>query len=53
MGCPLGIWIAVFLVNSGVGSVRRSVDQRIYLDMFTEMRVAFFLQPRCKKAGSA
>ncbi len=32
---PLAIWIGVFLVNSGVGSLRRSLDQRIYLRMFT------------------
>lgn len=34
---PVLIWIAVFLVNSIVGAVRRSVDQRIYLRMFTEI----------------
>ena len=26
-----------FLINSGVGAVRRSIDQRIYLRMFTEI----------------
>lgn len=34
---PLLIWIAVFLVNSSVGAVRRSVDPRIYLKIFTEI----------------
>ena len=34
---PLLIWVFVFLINSGVGSIRRSVDQRIYLKMFTEI----------------
>jgi ABC-type multidrug transport system fused ATPase/permease subunit len=34
---PLFLWIAAFLINSGVGAVRRSVDQRIYLTMFTEV----------------
>ncbi len=34
---PFLIWIGVFLVNSIVGAVRRSVDQRIYLRMFTEI----------------
>jgi ABC-type multidrug transport system fused ATPase/permease subunit len=34
---PFVIWIVVFLVNSIVGAVRRSVDQRIYLTMFTEI----------------
>jgi ABC-type multidrug transport system fused ATPase/permease subunit len=34
---PLLIWSGVFLVNSVVGAFRRSVDQRIYLRMFTEI----------------
>jgi ABC-type multidrug transport system fused ATPase/permease subunit len=34
---PLLIWIGVFSVNSGVGSIRRSFDQKIYLRMFTEI----------------
>jgi len=34
---PLLFWIAAFMTNSGVGAVRRSVDQRIYLNMFTEI----------------
>jgi ABC-type multidrug transport system fused ATPase/permease subunit len=34
---PLLFWIAAFLTNSGVGGIRRSVDQRIYLNMFTEI----------------
>ena len=34
---PLLIWISVFAVNSGVGALRRSVDQRIFLNMFTEI----------------
>jgi hypothetical protein len=34
---PLAIWIGVFAVNSGVGAIRRSVDQRIYLSMFTQI----------------
>jgi ABC-type multidrug transport system fused ATPase/permease subunit len=34
---PLLVWIGVFLVNSFVGSLRRSVDQRIYLGMFTDI----------------
>ena len=31
------IWISVFAINSGVGAIRRSVDQRIFLRMFTEI----------------
>lgn len=34
---PLFIWIGVFLVNSGVGAIRRSVDPRIFLKIFTEI----------------
>jgi|WetSurMetagenome_2_1015567.scaffolds.fasta_scaffold26389_3 ABC-type multidrug transport system fused ATPase/permease subunit len=34
---PLFLWIGVFIINSGTGAVRRSVDQRIYLTMFTQL----------------
>jgi ABC-type multidrug transport system fused ATPase/permease subunit len=34
---PLLVWIGVFLINSLVGALRRSVDQRIYLGMFTDI----------------
>ena len=34
---PLLLWITAFLINSGVGALRRSVDERIYLNMFTEI----------------
>jgi ABC-type multidrug transport system fused ATPase/permease subunit len=34
---PLLIWVGVFLLNSVVGALRRSVDQRIYLRMFTNI----------------
>ena len=34
---PLVFWIAAFLTNSGVGALRRSIDQKIYLRMFTEI----------------
>ena len=34
---PLLIWIGVFLLNSGVGALRRSIDPRIFLRMFTEI----------------
>jgi ABC-type multidrug transport system fused ATPase/permease subunit len=36
---PLSLWIGVFLTNSGVGAFRRSVDQKIYLNMFTNVAV--------------
>lgn len=31
---PLLMWIGAFLINSGVGSLRRSLDTRIYLNIF-------------------
>ncbi|MGD0589870.1 MAG: ABC transporter six-transmembrane domain-containing protein [Bacteroidota bacterium] len=34
---PLFIWIGVFMINSGTGVIRRIVDQRIYLTMFTQL----------------
>ena len=36
---PLAIWISVFLVNSGVGALRRAFDQRIYMTMFSHIAV--------------
>lgn len=36
---PILMWIGVFAVNSGVGSIRRSLDARIYLKMFTNIAV--------------
>jgi ABC-type multidrug transport system fused ATPase/permease subunit len=34
---PLFLWIGVFLINSGTGVIRRVVDQKIYLGMFTQL----------------
>ncbi|MGA7161986.1 MAG: ABC transporter six-transmembrane domain-containing protein [Bacteroidota bacterium] len=34
---PLLIWIGDFLLNSGVGALRRWLDPRIFLKMFTEI----------------
>jgi ABC-type multidrug transport system fused ATPase/permease subunit len=34
---PLFIWIFVFLINSGTGVVRRVVDERIYLRIYSEI----------------
>jgi ABC-type multidrug transport system fused ATPase/permease subunit len=34
---PLFIWVGVFMINSGTGVIRRIVDQRIYLTMFTQL----------------
>jgi ABC-type multidrug transport system fused ATPase/permease subunit len=34
---PLFLWIGVFAINSGTGVIRRTVDQKIYLAMFTQL----------------
>ncbi len=34
---PLFLWIGVFAINSGTGVIRRIVDQKIYLAMFTQL----------------
>jgi ABC-type multidrug transport system fused ATPase/permease subunit len=34
---PLFVWISVFLLNSGVGAARRSIDPKIFLTIFTEV----------------
>ncbi|MGA9405723.1 MAG: ABC transporter six-transmembrane domain-containing protein, partial [Bacteroidota bacterium] len=34
---PLLIWIGAFLLNSGVGALRRWLDPRIFLKMFTQI----------------
>ena len=34
---PLFIWIGVFILNSGAGALRRSIDPRIFLNIFTTM----------------
>lgn len=36
---PLILWIGVFAINSGVGAARRSIDEKIYLKMFTNIAV--------------
>ncbi len=36
---PLVIWISVFLLNSGVGALRRAIDSKIYLNIFTNVAV--------------
>ena len=34
---PLSVWIVVFAVNSGTGVIRRVVEPKIYLTMFTNL----------------
>jgi ABC-type multidrug transport system fused ATPase/permease subunit len=46
---PLMLWIAVFAVNSGVGSLRRAFDDRIYLRVYEDMATTVAL--RTKAAG--
>jgi ABC-type multidrug transport system fused ATPase/permease subunit len=46
---PLIIWIGVFLLNSGTGTVRRIVDQRIYLAMFTNLAAEIAAMAKGKK----
>ena len=36
---PLFLWSLVFVVNSGTGVVRRVVDQRIYLRIYSEIAI--------------
>jgi ABC-type multidrug transport system fused ATPase/permease subunit len=36
---PLLLWVGAFAVNSGVGAARRSIDEKIYLNMFTNIAV--------------
>jgi len=36
---PLVLWIGVFAINSGVGAARRSIDEKIYLKIFTNIAV--------------
>jgi len=46
---PLLLWIGVFAVNSGFGTIRRSVDEKIYLRMFTN--IAVNVAESCKLKG--
>ena len=34
---PLLIWIAVFAINSGMGTLRRAVDPKIFLNIYTKI----------------
>jgi ABC-type multidrug transport system fused ATPase/permease subunit len=50
---PLALWIGAFLINSGVGAVRRSADERIYLNMFTGIAVEVAESSRGKGLDAA
>ncbi len=34
---PLALWVGAFAVNSGVGALRRSLDPRIYLQVYADI----------------
>lgn len=46
---PLLLWIGVFALNSGVGSIRRAFDDRIYLGVYEDM--ATIVATRTHAAG--
>ncbi len=46
---PLILWIGVFALNSGTGVVRRVVDQKIYLSMFTQLATEIAETGKAKK----
>lgn len=46
---PLLLWVGLFLVNSGVGSLRRVLDTRIFLGMFT--KIASFVAENSLEKG--
>lgn len=46
---PLFLWIGVFALNSGTGVVRRIVDQKIYLSMFTQLATEIAATSKGKK----
>jgi ABC-type multidrug transport system fused ATPase/permease subunit len=48
---PLIIWIFVFLVNSGTGVIRRVVDQKIFLAMFTQLAMEISQLARKRRFG--
>jgi ABC-type multidrug transport system fused ATPase/permease subunit len=50
---PLILWIGVFVVNSGVGAVRRSVDEKIFLNMFSNIAVQVTETSRAKGLDTA
>jgi ABC-type multidrug transport system fused ATPase/permease subunit len=50
---PLALWIGVFVVNSGVGAARRSIDEKIFLNMFTNIAVEVTDLSREKGLGVA
>jgi ABC-type multidrug transport system fused ATPase/permease subunit len=46
---PLFLWISVFAINSGTGVIRRIVDQKIYLAMFTQLATDISAAAKNKK----
>ena len=50
---PLFLWIGVFAVNSGTGVIRRIVDQKIYLAMFTQLATEISTVAQQKKFSTS
>jgi ABC-type multidrug transport system fused ATPase/permease subunit len=50
---PLYLWIGVFAVNSGTGVIRRIVDQKIYLAMFTQLATDISTAAQQKKFSTS
>jgi len=50
---PLFLWIGVFTVNSGTGVIRRIVDQKIYLAMFTQLATEISTVAQQKKFSTS
>jgi ABC-type multidrug transport system fused ATPase/permease subunit len=46
---PLGLWIFAFLVNSGVGAFRRSIDPKIFLRIYTRIATSISRTSNLKK----
>lgn len=46
---PLAVWTGIFLLNSGLGSLRRVIDPRIYLRIFA--RIAVYIAESCRSDG--
>jgi ABC-type multidrug transport system fused ATPase/permease subunit len=46
---PLALWIFAFLVNSGVGAFRRSIDPKIFLRIYTRIATSISRTSNLKK----
>ena len=46
---PMALWIIAFLVNSGVGAFRRSIDPKIFLRIYTRIATSISRTSNLKK----